>query len=1013
MADLQFVTFGELRIRRNGEDVAIGSPSQRRLLSMLLVNKGRVVSTDRLCDVLWDGDPPPTAVATLQKYISRLRLVLGSKVIVTRPPGYLLDVGADATDFAVFEALIARSATELEEMTGRNGDAVMASNDMVSAASGVVVASLLDSALQLWGGVPYAEFCDESWVRPIVVRLEALRIVALDRRVEALLLAGRTSDAVAEAEALCAEDPMREQARVLLMRCLTGADRTRDALRVFDTYRKRLVEESGLDPSPAMLASERAVLDALAAADRAVGRIGGSDLGHDVSRDTYRKAQSRDDGQARLVIPPNSFVGRGAEIGAVSVALSSSALVTLVGPGGVGKTRLAVEYAAAHAADFADGVRLVELADVREDSVVAIAEAVRRAVGAPSAVDPIEALQLWGRSPSVLVVLDNCEHVLDGVAACLKAIAPSQQTVRVLTTSRERLAIAGEQVVPLGPLGSDIDAAQLFVDRAQSARPGWLETVSSEPVSSAARLEDMAGPAVTAICSRLDGFPLAIELAAARCTHLTPAEILEQLQRPLRLLRGGARDAAPRHRALTAAIEWSWDLLSPDERHLFAGLSLFVGGCCLDGVSAIGTLDASIDVLDTLGALVEKSLVRAEPSPIGTRYRMFETLREFAADRLSERDDARQTMARFAEWGAELLRRTAQLLLSPRESEAAVQRNIETGNIPAAFETAMELARTSGDLDVVMRFVRWSAELEGLGLLQPMGRFALAAGDLPGVAHHRDFTCLAALRVSDAWARNLDETVVAVEEADVDATPLRPRVMALCMGALAMTSFPGQKHRLPPYAARLRALVQGDVTPDLRSISFLIDALEQPRGSRAAGELLERAAEDAERSGMPTAIANAMSAMARHLAVNDRKDEALALATRANQLAREARNVFVIDQTAIVVDRLSRLPFDIVATAKSVRIRQRQGPQWIIPGLAERAETLAKEGFAEHAATLIGGVDAGLSSRTKPTPLADRDALACPLAYRRGGLMSGEAIVDWLADELDRLADEHVRRHEK
>ena len=387
--------------------------------------QGEVVSADRLADIVWSGAPPPSAGASLQTYVSRLRALVGPDVIVTRPPGYLLQTAwVDAQEF---ERLLREQS--------------------------------LDEAIALWRGRPFAEFADEEWVRPTVVRLEELHATACELQVEALLASGRVDDAVASAEALCGAEPFRERAHGLLMQALARQGRAAEALRAFDRFRGFLVAETGLEPSPALGEIQRAVL----------------------AQDAHVSPSSRDSRSGNLPVQHSSFVGRAREVAELAVLLCDARIVTLTGVGGVGKTRLAIAVAAEVLPRFEQGAWLVELASVRDPKVVIDAVAAVFGVTPRPGSDLVEALAGVLRPKELLLVLDNCEHLLGPVVELVRALEGTCPKLVVLATSREGLGIAGERMVAVAsldlPRSSDrdtvvrSDAVRLFVDHAMRRSP--------------------------------------------------------------------------------------------------------------------------------------------------------------------------------------------------------------------------------------------------------------------------------------------------------------------------------------------------------------------------------------------------------------------------------------------------------------------------------------------------------------------------------------------------------------
>jgi predicted ATPase/DNA-binding SARP family transcriptional activator len=575
----------------------VASPRQRRLLAALIVAGGGVVSSDRLADVVWDGEPPDTDNA-LQTYVSRLRRAIGSQAIVRRPPGYALALGVDDVDAWRFETLVGR-AQRLSP-----GEAL----------------EVLEEGLGLWRGPAYAEFADADFARPEAVRLQEVRAAAELARLDALLALGRPDAAAGEALRLVDADPYRESIWERRMRALHAAGRTVEAIRAFHEYRELLAEQTGLEPSPELAALERALV-AGPAPSRPAERAGA------------------------LPVPLTSLVGRDTARDELVGVLTNQRLVTLVGPAGVGKTRLAIDVAHAHREDSGSPVSFVELAAVGADGVVS---ALTRAVGAAEEADPITALRRVLADRRVLVVLDNCEHVLDAAAGLVEALLPFCPQLRVLATSRARLGVAGERVWVVPPLATadpdqvrglgDLDgspATQLFLQRAIPAPSSLVDGLAS-------------ARAVTRICVAVDGLPLGIELAAARAEGLPLDRIVEAL--------GSAGSHAPtdraggRHRSLEAAIDWSYGLLAPAAQRLLRRLAVFEGGWNVDAAEAV-CADRDLEAAAVPGALadlVAASLVAFDPST--HRYTMLDTIHAFARTRLGDGSELAGTVDAHLRW---------------------------------------------------------------------------------------------------------------------------------------------------------------------------------------------------------------------------------------------------------------------------------------------------------------------------------------------------------------------------
>ncbi|MFC3738270.1 BTAD domain-containing putative transcriptional regulator [Paractinoplanes deccanensis] len=549
---MRYGILGPTRAERDdGTPVRTGGPRLRALLAMLLLDAGRAVPVERLIDGLYGDEPPAGAVNAVQSHVSRLRQDLP---VEYDGAGYRLAVDPDEVDAHRFERLAAEGRRALTE-----GDHQRA-------------AELLRAALGLWRGEALADVRGSAFAAVAADRLTELRRQALEDRAEA----DPGPDDERELRELVAADPLRERAWALLIRVLARAGRPAEALTAYEKARHVLAEELGTDPSATLRAAHLAVL--------------------------------RPNPRHGLPAQLTSFVGRGEELGAVGEALGRARLVTLLGPGGAGKTRLAVEAAGRHPGD----VCFVELAATGD-----VAGAITDALGVRDTglrergtAAPPDRLLAALAARDLLLVLDNCEHVIDAVAALAARLLASCPGVRVLATSREPLGLTGEVLCPVSGLPPDA-AGRLFADRAADA--GSPLTPADEE-------------AARSICRTLDGLPLALELAAARLTVLPAAELARRVEDRFAVLSRGSRTAAERHRTLRAVVAWSWDLLTGQERLLARRLAVFRGGWTLDAAEHVCGLGPA--TLDVLHDLVAKSLVERD----GDRYRMLETIRVFCAE---------------------------------------------------------------------------------------------------------------------------------------------------------------------------------------------------------------------------------------------------------------------------------------------------------------------------------------------------------------------------------------------
>ncbi len=655
---------GPLEVWIRGAPVAVGGHKQRTLLAMLALHANQVVSTDRLIDVLWGERPPPSADGTPRASVSRMRATMhralgdgAQPLIEGRPPGYVLSLGADGTDASRFEMLAAAGRAALPDHPAE-------------------AARTLRAALTLWRGPAYAK-CQE------IARLDELRLAALGSRIDADLVMGQTAGLVAELQALTREHPVREAFHAQLLRTLTAEGRRAEALLAYGRAVDALQDELGVGPGAELRGLHASLLEEEAGAVRD-------------RRPEMRAAN------VRLPSVLTRFVGRQREVAEVIALTRRQRLVTLTGAGGSGKTRLALEVAADVGTRPGQRVLFVELAGAGPGSVkaaIALAAGVRAEGAGRRPIDDVVAEALAGQP--TLLVLDNCEHVITEAAGVAASLLSRCDALVVLATSRQPLAISGEQVWRMPPLSLpdagtrsmaaalQSDAVRLFVDRARTARAD-------------ATFGDGDAAAVVLICRRLDGLPLAIELAAARVTVLTPDEIADRLDDSLRMLRGGPRDGPDRHRAVETALDWSYRLLDRSEQQLLARLSVFRGSFTHDAVIAVcgwGDL-ASDHLLDGMSALVDKSLVVATLEGTSSSFRLLETVRQYSAERAEEAGQLAELRRRHAAYYAARVKVTAPRLRGPDPAAALRWLDQHGDDIHAALAWLEQAAQPGGLLDL-------------------------------------------------------------------------------------------------------------------------------------------------------------------------------------------------------------------------------------------------------------------------------------------------------------------------
>lgn len=678
----------------DGRRLAVGGARLRALLVLLLLDADRVVGVQRLIHGLYGDRPPARAGNALQSQVSRLRRLLADGTgsgppLEFHPAGYRLAVDPQEVDVHRFTRL------------ADEGRRALASGDRRRAVE------LLRAALSLWRGEPLADVREAPFAPAQAARLDELRLGAIEDRIEAELGLGGSGPAIGELRDLVAAYPLRERLRGQLMRALHAAGRRAEALAVFAEGRRLLADELGVDPSPELAALHLALLRAHPASDGGSPASGGPGVPPPPGPGTPPPAG------VGLPVQLSSFVGREDELARVERLLGEARLVTLHGPGGVGKTRLAVEAAGRHPGE----VRLVELAALAGGADVAQAvlaalhlrdAGLRAPGGAPEAADRLVAALADRR---LLLVLDNCEHVVAEAARLAARLLAACPGVRILATSREPLGITGEVMCPVRGLavpGADVTparareyaAVRLFADRAADVVPGFA-------------VDDDNVAAVLRICRTLDGLPLAIELAAARLRALPVAELAARLDDRFRLLNRGSRVAAPRHQTLRAVVRWSWELLDDAECRLARRLTVFAGGGTLDAIERVCGPLAGADVLDVLTALVDKSLVEA----VGGRYRMLETIRAFGAERLVEAGEVEPLRRAHAAYFLDLARDADRGLRGADQLTWLRRLDAERDNLHLAVHHAI----AGGDVGTALRLVAalsfywWLRGLRGEG----------------------------------------------------------------------------------------------------------------------------------------------------------------------------------------------------------------------------------------------------------------------------------------------------------
>ncbi|NUP20838.1 MAG: AfsR/SARP family transcriptional regulator [Streptomyces sp.] len=653
------------RVACRGREIT--APRLRGLLALLAEELRTGCSTGRLVEGLWREELPERPAKAVQILVSRLRTQLGADLIVSTPTGYRIALDEAQVDSS---ALLLYEAASAERARAGDHEGALAQ---------------AEAGLALWDGNAGAGTGEDLHDPVVALRVGRVRAFRSLVRSRALALArlGRREEAVAPLTELARELPHDEEVLAQLLRCEAVAAGRAAALTRYDAYRRRLRDELGTDPG----AELRATYQELLSADVAPVR-------HGVQHE------------------PNQLLGRDADIAAVAGLLREVRVVGVIGPGGLGKTRLA--HAVSRTAEL-PVVHFVTLAGVTADDDVAdeVASAVgagegRQFAGAADAVSRV--VTALGPGP-VLLVLDNCEHVIRGAADLVQALVSGSKGLRVLATSRAPLGLTSESVYALPEL-SLATSAELFGQRARAARPGV----------------ELPAAQVAEICRHLDGLPLAVELAAARVRVLSVADISRRLQNRFTLLRGGARDAPERHRTLRAVVEWSWNLLEPDGRTAMRALSVFPGGFTEDAAQWV--LGEAGDALSLLEQLADQSLIKVDDSPSGVRFRMLETLREFSADRRAEAGEEEVVTDRFLSWARDFGRAHHDVLFGGDATPSWNRIRAEQDNLVLALRHA--LARADGPTTAAVTAVLSSLWATG----SDYARLAALAAETGGPLSH-------------------------------------------------------------------------------------------------------------------------------------------------------------------------------------------------------------------------------------------------------------------------------------
>jgi predicted ATPase/DNA-binding SARP family transcriptional activator len=849
-ARLEIRVLGSIDVVRDGRSVPIGGPKPRLVLAFLAARHGAVVSTERLCDELWGDRPPVDPPAVLQSQLSRLRKLLRPEAdIVARPPGYLLQVADGTVDAERFEHLCTTAK---------------------SVADPLQRADRLRAALACWRGSAFEEFAEFDWAAVEAVRLDELRANAREDLLEARLACGEHAELVGELEALVADSPLRERLWHQLITALYRSGRAAEALRQAAALRSLLREELGLEPSPALRELEARVLD-------------------DDPTLLHTSASTRRVTPRRLPAETTQLVGRSDELAQLVARLREDRLLTLTGPGGVGKTRLALRLASDLWDEFDGEVFVAQLAPVHDPASTVAAIATALDVQQRQHLSVEETLVEYLRGRKVLLVLDNCEHLRATVAPLADRLLGLCPEVTILATSREVLGLPSEQVWRVQPLEmapdgaepatiADAPATLLFVGRATAARPSF----DPQP-------DDLR--AIAEIVLRLDGLPLAIELAAARIGAMSPAALSERLDHRFDLLAGAQTSMIARHRTLKDLVAWSHELLDPDEQRLFARLCVFAGSFGLDAAEAVcGGDDISTSRISMLLAnLVDKSMVQLVDEDL-PRYRVLETLRDFGREHLGEHERT-TARARHARWYLDVAERCARALAGPDEAAAVVSLDNDFDNLRSAHLWSLE----HSDADLGLRLVAALREYSFRAMHAEITGWSEPTLAIPDAHRHERYPVVVAIAAYGRFVRGDlegaielgDDAVAAAERTGGDSCGLAERTLGNAWFFRSEAALATEW--IDRMVASARSGSPARLTHALYMRSVAHTSLgDSVKGAQFAGEA--RAAASA--SGSPTAQAQALYALGLALESTN-PAEAATLLQRSADVAREAGNRWI------------------------------------------------------------------------------------------------------------------------
>jgi predicted ATPase/DNA-binding SARP family transcriptional activator len=938
---MEFSVLGPLEVRVDGRPVAVRGVKPRAVLAVLMLHANEPVSAERVALALWGEDAPAGAVKTVQVHVSRLRRALGeTDALATTPGGYRLRVRPGELDAERFENHVAEGRRAL------------------AASRPEQAAGALRKALGLWRGPPLAELAGLPFAPAEIARLEEQRLAALELRVEADLAAGRHAELVGELQRLTSQHPWRERLHAQLMLALYRTGRQADALKVYRDARATLSDELGVEPSLELRQLEHAILTHDAAVQAPASRTPTSLPRASRLAASLTRIVGRDQDLREVV----EWFGRG-----------DVRLVTLTGPGGVGKTRLSVEVARALQAEFLDGAWFVALEGTAQPAYVSSTVAQALAITPVSGETPDDAVRRFLAPKEALIVLDNFEHLL-AAAPIVTELLAACPALRLLTTSREPLRVEAEHCFDVSPLSVPLDgsraevertaASALFVERSRRHEAGFAVT------------EANAG-AIADICRRLDGLPLAIELAAARTPLLGPQELSGRLAQSLDALGPAARDAPARHRTLRATIEWSYRLLDPPEARAFTRFAVFAGGATVDAAERITGGD-----LDALEGLVDKHLLQRRHSPTGeTRLLMLETVRAYARERLDADEHQARVHRRHCQHYLALAESAEPALGTAAEAEWLPRLEADVDNLRAALDWSLH----SGDATLGLRLAGLLADFwdirgisgEGLQWLQ---RALDTAGDHAPI-HDR------------ARARRAQVKLLEEQGSVYDAGGLIERARASAIEALALSREAGDPAAIGEALLLLSHLDAAESLPQRRRQALAEEALIHARQAgdrrliaealkdRAAAlppdqgeDELEQAVAAMRKIGAGRSLAMLYNTSAYNAIKAGSYERARPFLEHARSFARELQDPGLLCAVCGNAGLAALFTGDIdsarTAFDEQLRLCRELVIPWLAPeGLAGLAAIATRHGELERAARLLGAA-------TAHGPIGDADVIA-------------------------------------